>query len=607
LGRAAGRLADATAWQWVFVVLPTVVFVALAWQSRWVSDDGFMHLRVVDQLVHGNGPVFNARERIEASTSPLWVAMLALAYWLPGPSLPWKSVLLGIGVAAAGLVAAQRAAVRLARPADGTGAEADGEATEGEADAAETGSLLVLPVGAVALLGLRPFWEYATSGLETGLVFGWLGACCWWAARRATAPERPRLRVEAAGAVLVGLGSLVRPDLAVFTVTFGAVLLAAVWPRGWRARIGWLAAGAAVPLAYQVFRMGYYAMIVPNTAVAKEAGHTNWSQGWEYLVDLVSPYVLWLPIGIAVALVAAQAVGDLRAGGRLRAAARLAPEAGAVLHTLYIVRVGGDFMHARLLLPGVFALLAPLGLPIPRRGRPAPATVAAAIVLATWAVVSLLALRVHYERTHSTALPLRNDGTIEDERALTALAIPLDYPVAVDEYALYQSRRKHTLPPRGVLVGRSDVDLNEIRAPLRDDFSQRYAGTVPSPAYAWGPDVYVLDVGALGDPVASHLYSLGGDRPAHQKPMPPAWQFANRTSASQVLGPDGGVVVSARDLGDAERAESCGQLGEYLEDVRAPLTPRRFLGNILDSFANTSLRVPRDPGAAVDALCDEES
>jgi arabinofuranosyltransferase len=600
----------------VLILLPTVAFVALAWQSRWMSDDGFMHLRVVDQVLHGNGPVFNAGERVEASTSPLWVAVLVLAAWAPGPSLPWKAVLLGIALAALGLVAAQRAAVRLARPASGaegtTGAAAPDGVTTATAAADEAGPaaapVLVLPVGTLALLGLRPFWEYATSGLETGLVFGWLGACCWWTARRVTATDPPRLRLEAAGAVLVGVGWLVRPDLAVFTLAYGAVLLAAVWGRGWRARIVWLAAGAALPLAYQVFRMGYYAMVVPNTAVAKEAGHANWAQGWTYLVDLVAPYVLWLPIGVAVAIVAAQAAGDVRSGVRLRAAARLAPVAGAVLHTLYIVRVGGDFMHARLLLPGVFALLAPVGLPLPRRDRPATATVAAGIALGTWAVVSLLALRVGYDLRSagsSVPLPVRADGTIEDERAVTAFYVPLDYPVAVDESTLYRARRHGGMPVRGEVLARSDVDLANIRAPLRDDFPQDYVGSWASPAYAWGTDVYFIDVGALADPVGAHLPPRRGDRPAHQKPVPLVWQIAGRTSARQVRD-EGEVVVSARELDDAERALGCGQLDDYLHDIQAPMTPARFLGNVLDSVANTSLRVPGDPGAAADALCGDD-
>ena len=85
--------------------------------------------------------------------------------------------------------------------------------------------------------------------------------------------------------------------------------------------------------------------------------------------------------------------------------------------------------------------------------------------------------------------------------------------------------------------------------------------------------------------------------------MPLVWQLAGRTSAREVRGDDGEVVASARELGDAERALGCGELAAYRHDIRAPMPPRRFVGNLFDSLANTSLRVPRDPRAAADALC----
>ena len=61
------------------VALPVAAFGWAAWNRRWMSDDGFIYLRVVDQLLAGNGPVFNIGERVEIATSPLWVAMLTLA------------------------------------------------------------------------------------------------------------------------------------------------------------------------------------------------------------------------------------------------------------------------------------------------------------------------------------------------------------------------------------------------------------------------------------------------------------------------------------------------------------------------------------------------
>src|SRR5207245_8363311 len=37
---------------------------------------------------------------------------------------------------------------------------------------------------ALVLSALPPLWDFATSGLETGLTFGWLGGCQWLLARR---------------------------------------------------------------------------------------------------------------------------------------------------------------------------------------------------------------------------------------------------------------------------------------------------------------------------------------------------------------------------------------------------------------------------------------
>ena len=64
-----------------------------------MSDDGFIHLRVVEQVAAGHGPVFNVGERVEASTSPLWVALLVLAHPVTGVALPWKAVVIGIALA----------------------------------------------------------------------------------------------------------------------------------------------------------------------------------------------------------------------------------------------------------------------------------------------------------------------------------------------------------------------------------------------------------------------------------------------------------------------------------------------------------------------------
>jgi arabinofuranosyltransferase len=562
--------------QWAITAVPVIALVVMGWQRRWMSDDGFIHLRVVEQLTGGNGPVFNVGERVEASTSPLWVAILTVADLFGGFALPWKAVVLGIVCAGTGLLLAQRAGIRLAR---------------------QGGDVrTVLPLGAAVVAAMPPFWDYATSGLETGLIFGWLGGSQWWCAHRVTATRVPRLRADLAGAAWVGLGYLIHPDLALFTVAFGAVLVVSAWPAGrWRVT-GLLGAMAGLPVAYQIFRMGYYALLVPNTALTKEASRSQWGQGWRYLADFALPYWLWVPVGALIGLLATQTMADVRAGARLRAACRAAPALAAVGHALYIVRVGGDFMHARLLLPALFAMVAPVSLPLSvadlRLAR-SPLRVATAGLVAAWAVVCALAL------PRDGSVPRIADGTIEDERLAWGGEVRLD---------LLSTRWGD---PRPGEVRAFDVDrLGVVAVPLRSGVEFPAASVSVGGmgnAYAWDLDIYTIEHGSLADPVGSHLDHLVGERPGHQKPMPPVWQVAGLVEGTEVPDVDGvGLLVSSGDLAAAEHAMECGQLADYLDGIHEPLTAGRFLRNLMDSVANTRLRLSPDPQAAEDQMCDPD-
>ena len=54
--------------------VPILSLVVLAYRFRCTFDDGVHLFRSVDQILAGNGPVFNAGERVESFTSPLWLA-----------------------------------------------------------------------------------------------------------------------------------------------------------------------------------------------------------------------------------------------------------------------------------------------------------------------------------------------------------------------------------------------------------------------------------------------------------------------------------------------------------------------------------------------------
>src|SRR5215212_4167925 len=89
----------------LLVLVPLALFAAVGWHLRWVNEDGFIYFRVVDHLLAGDGPVFNAGERVEAYTSPAWLAVLAAARALvPVAGLEWQSVVLGLVLSGGGLL-----------------------------------------------------------------------------------------------------------------------------------------------------------------------------------------------------------------------------------------------------------------------------------------------------------------------------------------------------------------------------------------------------------------------------------------------------------------------------------------------------------------------
>ncbi len=135
-------------------------------------------------------------------------------------------------------------------------------------------------------------------------------------------------------------------------------------------------AGGLLPVAYQIFRMGYYGLLVPGTALAKDASGSKWQQGFVYLANFNQPYLLWAPAVLLIGL----AVMVMLLRGRPSWVNRSAPPGSGwlartvqnppavvafmlvsgALQALYWIRQGGDFMHGRVLLTPLFCLLAPV-------------------------------------------------------------------------------------------------------------------------------------------------------------------------------------------------------------------------------------------------------
>lgn len=561
---------------------------------RWVTEDAFIDFRVVQHLLAGHGPVFNLGERVEAYTNALWIALLAAVAAPMRPflhervPLEWIAVILGLAGSVAGLVFAQLGALRLARARGRAG--------------------LALPAGALAVAALPPTWSFVTSGLETGLAMAWLGLCFWGCARHPWAGRRWLPAV-------VGLGPLIRPDMAIYSAGFLVVLL---WvddptrPRRARDHLRILAAAAALPLAYQIFRMGYFAAPVPNTAIAKEASSARWDQGARYLADFARPYWLWIPLAAALSSVllgARSLLASARFRRRRLLALTVAPIACGLIHAAYVIRVGGDFMHGRMLLPAWFALLLPAAVITgSRQWKP----LIFVLIIVPWAITCAVALRVPYIGASKSGV---GPNGIADERFYYTARINLLRPVTLDDYKDYgwpadgRRFRRVAAEKRALFPWRTDpkpddrarkaeMELSR-RVPSRVVITRAHVGMV---AYAAGLDVHVVDRLGLADALAARLALPKRGRPGHEKELPDEWVVARFARAVEAPDPKEGSRLDPR-VRDARDALRCGDLAELFEAVQAPLSPARFARNVALSFRLAKLRVPKEPSAAKAALC----
>ena len=602
--------------------LLVALYLGVGWARRWTVDDAFINYRVVKQIQAGNGPVFNAGERVEVATSTLWLGVLTVADLVSPLDLEWSALGCQLVLGAMGLVAGMAGALRLAR------LRSPGHRATG----------VILPLGAAASCAVTVAWDFATGGLENGLTMAWLGGTFWAVValvdHGASEASRRRLLVTAA---LVGLGVLVRPDFVPFCAGFAVPVVAVAWRRsGWRSVVAATAAAGALPVAFQVFRMGYYGQLVPNTLHAKESSLTWWDQGWTYLLNFAVPYAIVVPVAATAAWLALswRSTGDTarRRDWRLVVGGL---EAAAALHVLGVVRVGGDYMHGRLLLPAWFALLLPI-FAIRAGELRAPRHAAAGAVIAAWMAVSVVWLRPpegslfnqwvedHYDADALAAAGIDDPVGIVDVRDGTVPGLVAN-PVRWQHFVVWEPELRYDATSGWYDPNTYRPDRGAgLPTPPGVEATVVPGYVLGAASYALPLDVWVYDSLGLADPVVARAELDHRGTAGHEKLLSPAWVAAAWVDPGTAV-PDPATFIALHeaawvwtgtavplhtdvetfeaDRRAAREAMSCDPLRELVHNARAPLTPRRFLGNVIDSVRLHDLRVPVDPHEARDQLC----
>jgi arabinofuranosyltransferase len=559
-------------------VLAIAIFGVMAFEYRWISDDGMIVVREVRQILAGNGPNYNPFQRDEVDTSPLWTWLVILVAFIFRGDIAIDAVVFGWVLAVAGLALALVGSAALHRQFGAT--------------------RVLLPAGALIPVAVCGFWVFATSGLESGLSMFWLGLVWWLLVSVTESSSRTRLTSVA---LVVGLGPLVRPDFALATGVFGVALLLIVRP-GWRSAFFYVGIAAGLPVAYQIFRMGYYGIGVPMPALAKEAGSSLWGRGTGYLTDFVKTYLLWIPLPL-IAIVSGRLL-KRAAVDRRRAILVVAPTLSGLFLGLYVVKVGGDYMHARMWIPPTFALLLPaMMLPIGRGRRAESISV---VVLAVWALVAATSLRTSYHGQDFDPHGIVNERDFE----------VIHY--AGDPDLTTTDSRTRNLTELSTLVSlfqRGDRPL-VVRSGGRTPWVMPMSPAIPDKlglvydnlgvAAAVVPlDGTVIDVNGLASPVSGHLFLEERRRPGHEKWLPIAWalgEYADPAAIETMT--DTKQVTKAQALA-ARRALTCGGLKELMDSVDEPMSVGRFWHNLTGSLSRTSLRIPADPFVAEHQFCGQ--
>ena len=290
--------------------------VALAWTQRFIQDDAFISFRYARSLAAGHGLIWNLGERVEGYTNFLWTVCMTPAFWLGVDVVAW-----GHAVSLAAFAVTLCVSSRLA----------------------ETWWRNRV-AGWLAILFLScnySFLHYATGGLETQFGIAWVMLGIWL-----LQSER-----HVFAALATACAVMTRMDAVLLLFPFWCAAAWRVWSgapaagtlsRNLRfARLCLAAMCGAVPVvAWLLWRHNYYGAWVPNTWLIKSGGPTA-LRGLAYVVLFyaLSGIFLTLPLVVAMRRELPRMTGFF------------AVLAAWLLWQAYLVRVGGDFMEFRMMMP----------------------------------------------------------------------------------------------------------------------------------------------------------------------------------------------------------------------------------------------------------------
>lgn len=437
----------------------TIPFLGLyAWlliYTAWVSDDGFITLRSVENFIHGYGMAYNVGERVQTFTHPMWFLLQSVINFiflkLPGNPLGggqayYLNVCLSIFVS---LAAVFFFSFKIA--------------------SSTRNAILGLTIFSVS----KAFLDFSTSGLENPLSHLMLVFFIWFL----FAGDKTDSTFLFTLALFAGLGALNRLDTILF---YTPTLALAFWKSANKPKaVAEIGIGLFPIIAWEIFSIFYYGTPFPNTAFAKIgtgiAATSLFKQGAFYYlrsIQLDPVTLLVILAGIILSFVSNNNH-------------KKTIMAGMVLYLAYILYIGGDFMSGRYFSAPLLAATSLITVTEYKSAK------FYALLLGMVLVIGLAPIFVIPERSFTFGAG-SNDYRIVMEHDITDER--LIYMRSLGLWQNLEGGGKRISYPHGEWIYHSGKTTKV-----------KVVGPLGVAGYRFGPNVHVIDINALADPLMARL------------------------------------------------------------------------------------------------------
>ena len=301
-------------------ILTAVILIGLsyAYYFSWVAEDAYISFRYARNLVEGHGLIFNPGEKVEGYTNFLWTLLL-----VPGLALQMNPESISLTL---GLIFTTLSFIFLFY----THQEFIGKNS--------------IPFFLFALATNYTWACFSTSGLETSLLSALLAASFYFLPKHTQNFSESKLAIIGA---LQALAVMTRPDAVLaFGVIATYTIIRSVQLRRLKS-VAWLIFPfIALYVPYFLWRYNYYGYFFPNTFYAKAASEPYYQQGLTYVWEFAQRYSLWAFLFVPIVVAFQSNKFHL-----LKNDFFLVIAAFCSIHLFYVIRLGGDFMEGRFLIP----------------------------------------------------------------------------------------------------------------------------------------------------------------------------------------------------------------------------------------------------------------